>query len=211
MPTNEPAPRPATPQEIYGKNLRIAREARGMSQADLVEELSRHGINLHRQTIHKIEHADRPLKLDEAVAIANAMNSDMDWMLHSPSDFRVFELVTAIDEKRHEALRAVADMYELQLQLAGFLDAQDQGEDRNYFAEYLDHSGAELHDSLISQLQTSKELRHDTNAAVMNALYKALPDYYDLTVHEAQVRGQYMRRFLDAHPGLERGDDDGEH
>lgn len=209
MPSDEPAHQPTTPQEIFGQNLRAAREARNMSQADLVEELARHGVNLHRQTVHKIEHAGRPLKVDEAVAIAEALESDLDAMLRAPSNFRLHELAATIEEKRSEAIRVVGEMYELQQRLASFLDSDDDGEG-DMFTEYLDWSAVDLHDRLIDLLIKSKELRRDATSPVINSLYKTLPDYYDLTVDPSRIRGPYMRRFLDTHPGLEREDGDGE-
>lgn len=56
--------------KAVGRNVQELRKAAGISQATLAERLSEHGYQFRQQTILKIEKGSRPLKLDEAVAIA---------------------------------------------------------------------------------------------------------------------------------------------
>jgi transcriptional regulator with XRE-family HTH domain len=60
-----------------GANLQEIRKAAGWSQADLAAELTRRGMPFYQPTILKIEKGSRPLKLEEACAIADALEIDV--------------------------------------------------------------------------------------------------------------------------------------
>jgi transcriptional regulator with XRE-family HTH domain len=56
-----------------GANLQRFRKARGISQADLAHELSRRGFPFQQPTVLKVEKGSRPLKFEEAHAIAELL------------------------------------------------------------------------------------------------------------------------------------------
>ncbi|QZT56590.1 helix-turn-helix domain-containing protein [Mycolicibacterium austroafricanum] len=60
--------------KTVGANVRRYRMARGLSQAELADALSRHaGERIHQQTIQKIEKGSRPLKYSEAVQLSSVL------------------------------------------------------------------------------------------------------------------------------------------
>ncbi|MFH5231006.1 helix-turn-helix transcriptional regulator [Antrihabitans spumae] len=63
----------ASDDVLVGSNVQKFRTARGMSQADLAEAISRSGEQFHQQTILKIEKGTRPLKYLEAHRICAAL------------------------------------------------------------------------------------------------------------------------------------------
>jgi transcriptional regulator with XRE-family HTH domain len=56
-----------------GENLQRIRKAAGWSQADLADRLSSRGLSFQQPTILKVEKGSRPLKLEEACAIAEEL------------------------------------------------------------------------------------------------------------------------------------------
>lgn len=63
----------------FRKNMRGEREARGMSQGELSRRLIDAGWPIfHQTTINRIESGTRPVKLDEAMAIADALGVDLE-------------------------------------------------------------------------------------------------------------------------------------
>jgi transcriptional regulator with XRE-family HTH domain len=60
-----------------GANLQLHRKAKGYSQSDLAGLLEQRGLPFQQQTILKIEKGARPLKLEEASAIADILGIEM--------------------------------------------------------------------------------------------------------------------------------------
>ena len=82
MPTTQKGDGDEQSEEHFRKNLRARREALGVSQAALAEDLERLGYPLVQQTIAKIESGKRPVRLDEAVALARALDTSLDQLSH---------------------------------------------------------------------------------------------------------------------------------
>ena len=70
-----------SPEQVFGQQVRRLRKARGMSQGDLCRALAGTAVPQHQSTISKIEEAVRPLRLDEAFAIAAALGADLNSMV----------------------------------------------------------------------------------------------------------------------------------
>lgn len=68
--------------ERFGRSVRRLREQREWSQGELAERLKRAGHdNFHATTVSRIEKGDRPVRLSEAVAIAETLGSNLVEML----------------------------------------------------------------------------------------------------------------------------------
>lgn len=59
-----------------------------MGQTELAHALKERGIELHRQTIHKIEESARPLRFDEAVLIADILDVNLSEMMQESPELR---------------------------------------------------------------------------------------------------------------------------
>lgn len=64
----------STVERAFGRRVREARDALGVSLSDLCEELERHGVKLNTSQVSKIEHADRPTNVAEVVALKHALH-----------------------------------------------------------------------------------------------------------------------------------------
>jgi transcriptional regulator with XRE-family HTH domain len=104
----------------FAKNLRTERERAGLSQADLANALSTLGLDIARQTVHKIETGARKVSVNEAVMIAKALKAPLEKLVKplEPLEERIELLSVEIgrveDElhdartRRHKDARALA-------------------------------------------------------------------------------------------------------
>jgi transcriptional regulator with XRE-family HTH domain len=67
-----------TPEQAFGQLVRAAREQHGWSQRDLVQRLANRGLNLTQSQVAKTENGKRPIRLDEAVAIARMFGQSLE-------------------------------------------------------------------------------------------------------------------------------------
>lgn len=61
---------------VFGRRIREARSAVGMSLADVCSELERYGVRLNTSQLSKLERAERPTNLAEIVALKYALRFD---------------------------------------------------------------------------------------------------------------------------------------
>ncbi len=69
-----------TPEEILGERIRVARDARGMSQAELAEE-----IQSNQRVISQIEKGKTDMKMSTLRRIAAALRVSVDWLVKEQS------------------------------------------------------------------------------------------------------------------------------
>lgn len=70
--------------EYFVQNLIARRNSVGMTQKRLAEEMTRRGINWFPQTAARVEQFQRHLKLDEAIEIADILQTPLATMLRDP-------------------------------------------------------------------------------------------------------------------------------
>lgn len=107
----------------FRHNLKTEREQQGISQAELSRRLIDAGWTTlgHQTTLHRVESGARPVKLDEAGAIADALGLDLEAMLKS-SDEYVFsramgKLLASRNQLRQLAVNHMDAQYFLWLRL----------------------------------------------------------------------------------------------
>jgi transcriptional regulator with XRE-family HTH domain len=88
-----------TAEADFVLRMRLLREAHGVSQAEVAARVTRMGVPLPQQTIARIETGKRSLRLDEAAAIARALNSTVQEMTSN------FPEVTDADRQYLEAAK----------------------------------------------------------------------------------------------------------
>lgn len=71
----------SAPNGTFAEWLRTTRRAAGLSQQGVADALKASGINLFQSQVAKIERDERPLRLDEAVAIAAIFGATVDQAL----------------------------------------------------------------------------------------------------------------------------------
>lgn len=101
-----------------GANIREIRTARGMTQAQLAEMVSKQGITFRQQTVVKIEAGQRPLRLREADVVANALDVDLASLLDTRGTF------TVTTELIHESRMALEAYHRVHDTMTELLAAQ---------------------------------------------------------------------------------------
>lgn len=57
--------------------MKALREKQGLTQTDVARRLRERGLSFHQSTVAKVETGERPIRLDEAYAIADALGSQV--------------------------------------------------------------------------------------------------------------------------------------
>lgn len=95
-----------SPSDTFIATMRKIRKSLGLTQAELAAHVSEHlGRTIDGPTMTRIETGQRPLKLDEAVAIAKVLQVPLCEML--PAEFTITEELAALEHKRAAAIAEV--------------------------------------------------------------------------------------------------------
>ncbi|RKE20026.1 transcriptional regulator with XRE-family HTH domain [Streptomyces sp. TLI_171] len=65
---------PLEGEALVAHNLKVLRKAARLSQEDVAERMTRLGFKFHQTQIAKIENGTRPLRFDEVIGLAKALN-----------------------------------------------------------------------------------------------------------------------------------------
>src|SRR5262245_5591924 len=80
---------PGPYMDLLARNLRAARAAAGLSQADVAERMTQLGFTYwRRQTVARAEKAERRLTSDEVIGLMVALETDMTALLNPPAEFQ---------------------------------------------------------------------------------------------------------------------------
>ncbi len=78
-----------------GLNIKAIREARGLSQIEVVERLVERDVNMSRETLSKIENGNRTVSAVELNALCKVLNIDINILFEEDDD----DLVTLFRKK----------------------------------------------------------------------------------------------------------------
>jgi transcriptional regulator with XRE-family HTH domain len=92
----------------FAANLRAAREAAGMSQGRLADEMVARGWPWHQQTVTRVETGRRMVRLGEAKAAAEILQTSLDRLTWPTSDARTVELLAALTRTAKAAFSTIA-------------------------------------------------------------------------------------------------------
>lgn len=105
-------------ENVFRENMKRRREILGMNQTDLARRMKAQGHAFHQQTIQRVEAGERPVRLDEAFAIADILESSVESMTRTyASGFAdVVYAVEKLERESHNAydgvLTSIADWHE---------------------------------------------------------------------------------------------------
>lgn len=91
--------------EVIGTRVKAAREAKGLSQLQFVNEIEKAGLKLSRETLSKIETGSRSVSVLEIKAICKAISLDAEEFL---KDDEEDNLVTLF--RKHAALSNIEEI-----------------------------------------------------------------------------------------------------
>jgi transcriptional regulator with XRE-family HTH domain len=73
-----------SPSEVFAVRLRETRKTRRLSQGELARMVSERGVPMSKTAVLRFERGERGLSLDEALALANALNAVPAYLLSPP-------------------------------------------------------------------------------------------------------------------------------
>ncbi|BBX62797.1 hypothetical protein MSAS_19710 [Mycobacterium saskatchewanense] len=79
----------ARAEGIFAENLRVLRDAAGMSQSQFARAMSDRGFNWQQVTVYKVEKKHRQIQLGEAEAAARILNVPLQQMIRADSETAV--------------------------------------------------------------------------------------------------------------------------
>lgn len=99
------------PTNFTVQNLRELRKQTGMSRRVLIERLGEHGIEMHPNSLRRIEEGHQPMKVQEVLAFAEIFNIDLTEFITQPInpasakiEGAVQELQELLDDAHHQML-----------------------------------------------------------------------------------------------------------
>jgi transcriptional regulator with XRE-family HTH domain len=68
---------PRTPEEMFGQTIHRVRTANGQTQESIAQAMRAHGFEFSQLTVSRIERGSRPVRLNEAIALARVLDVDL--------------------------------------------------------------------------------------------------------------------------------------
>jgi len=95
--------------------IKAIREARGLSQIEVVERLAEKGINMSRETLSKIENGNRTISAVELNALCKVLNIDINILFEEDEDDDLVTLFRKknFSEKTVEEVEKLQDMIKM--------------------------------------------------------------------------------------------------
>lgn len=118
---------PSEGEALVAHNLKIMRKAARLSQDDLAERMNRLGFKFHQTQIAKIENGTRPIRFDEVLGLAKALNL--------PAEHFMTEAVASPDDPHYELQEAGFRLQDLEKEWRTAQDLADAAKRRLEEAE----------------------------------------------------------------------------
>lgn len=162
-------------EDRFGRRVRVEREARGWTQADLAKRIEPSGISLHPSAIAKIELRDvakpRAIRLDEARAIADAFGISVDEMWET-EDNRIRWVGNRARVWLDNLIPILEEGREREVDVDNLIHTAPE-ESREHLKELLlaDEFAAFVEDTYVAALSLSGRLRHPSRARELDWKY----------------------------------------
>ncbi len=96
-------------EQRFAANLRVMREAAGLSQVALAQEMESLGWPWHQQTVTRIESGRRLVRLGEAKSVADILETSLDQLTEPTVAMQRTELLAASVRRARTAWRQIRD------------------------------------------------------------------------------------------------------
>lgn len=135
-----------SPQVCASDNLRELRSTSGMSRRELLKNLQAHGVEMHTNSLRRIEDGEQPMKVHEAQAFAAIFNIGLEQFITQPINNKAAKVRDALHKLRASRLdlsRALDAYLNMREDLHGeFVSGNfppvEQLEESKLLAEYLE-------------------------------------------------------------------------
>jgi transcriptional regulator with XRE-family HTH domain len=101
---------PELTEQRFAANLRVFREERGMSQGRLAEEMAARGWPWRQQTVTRVETGRRMVRLGEAKAVAEILETSLDMLTMRTDEARIIESLTDLIRRVKGSYRMIAGL-----------------------------------------------------------------------------------------------------
>lgn len=99
-------------EHLFSENMKRRRDLLGMNQTELARRMKAAGYPFHQQTVQRVEAGERPIRLDEAYAVAEILGSSVDSMTRAyQSGFA--DVIHAVETLRRESANAYDGVMEI--------------------------------------------------------------------------------------------------
>lgn len=92
----------------FAENLRVIREDRRMSQAELARQMKGRGWPYHQQTVHKVEAGARKVGLGEAKDLAEILGTSVDRLTWPTREASLVEVLNTAASRARAAVEQIA-------------------------------------------------------------------------------------------------------
>lgn len=95
-------------ESLVGARIRSMRQDRPWSQEELAELMRQYGFNWFQSTVTKTEHANRPLRLNEAAALAQIFGIPLEGLVAfdlDPLEAKIREADVQLAQRKHRLER----------------------------------------------------------------------------------------------------------
>lgn len=156
---------PDTPEGDVARKVRQLRVDRGWSQAMLAERMTASGMEWHQTTVAKAESAERALRYNEIVVLADALGVMVEDLLglETPvASLRVLDLKARLERLLREESEVVAALVETKKELDALALTRTNLEDRRReLMEILPEMRRDFQEALSKEhLRTQRDTRH---------------------------------------------------
>ncbi|SDZ00063.1 DNA-binding transcriptional regulator, XRE-family HTH domain [Proteiniborus ethanoligenes] len=93
-----------------GLKIKAVREARGLSQVEVVERLAKQDVNMSRETLSKIENGNRTVSAVELNALCKVLNIDINILFEDDDDLVTLFRKKNFSEKTIKEVEKLQDM-----------------------------------------------------------------------------------------------------
>ena len=130
----EEAP-PEITEERFAANLRMTREAVGVSQSRLADEMTARGWQWRQQTVTRVETGRRSVRLGEAKAVAEILGTSLDKLTQPTGEMRIVEELSEWTQQVRTAWLAIKEATARLLNAKGNLRIHPAATDRKPTSE----------------------------------------------------------------------------
>lgn len=126
---------PELTEERFAANLRMTREAIGVSQSTLAEEMAARGWPWRQQTVTRVETGQRMVRLGEAKAVAEILGTSLDKLTQPTGEMRIVEELSEWTHQARSAWLAIKESTVRLLNAKGLLRLHPAATDRKSASE----------------------------------------------------------------------------
>jgi transcriptional regulator with XRE-family HTH domain len=156
-------------EEYFAANMRTVREAQGMSQVKFAEEMVTRGWAAWRQqTVTRVETGGRTVRLGEATAVAEILETSVDLLLRPPYETAAIAVVENTAKEYNDAwgniVQATSDLHRARVAAEKLLAAHKETENERILTSCASLAGSLADFTAETAINFGKQLFREDQA-----------------------------------------------